>query len=228
MGDFANSIFSVMLGWIQNTVAWIWNTAGSQDGGGVIGWIGRNWLGLAIVLCVVGVAMDLIIHLLRWQPYKVWASFLRRVTGRQDEPEEQRDSARLQRQWVYADGTTEYDEVEVTQPPEERSQTGEYAAAPDEEALSARYARYARPTQEAAPEQPAMAEETPQEAPAAVRGTVRRRRYVPEGNAEMPLRYAPPPTAEEEPAYNAPYYPPQWKKPSNAGATTLDDGGSGL
>ena len=35
---------------------------------------------LLIALCVLGVALDLLVYLLRWKPYRVWNSFFRRRT----------------------------------------------------------------------------------------------------------------------------------------------------
>lgn len=251
MGDFANTLFSVLLGWIRTAAEWLWSITGSQNNGGVIGWIGENWLTLIVIVCAAGLLMDFFVHMLRWKPYKVWASFFRRITGRtgKDEPS---DSGRLRRQWMYADGTTEYDEIPVEDEPEAipslppQPQPAPSAPemylepAPVEDVRpAAAYSPYARPANQPASVIPAMQEELPAEQlqpepevmQRPVRSASRRRRYIPlPEEDDMPLRYTPPPAAEEAPAYNAPYIPPQWKKPSNAGATTnnLDDGGIGL
>lgn len=115
MGSFANSIFSVMLGWVRSAVNWVWQLAASQEGSGAIEWLGQNWLMLTLILCGAGMVIDLIVHTLRWRPYKVWASFFRRIFGREEEtgnapapapvrrPRPQRP--RVQREWLYADGT---------------------------------------------------------------------------------------------------------------------------
>lgn len=247
MGDFANTLFSVLLGWIRTAAEWLWSITGSQNNGGMVGWIGENWLTLIIIVCAAGMLMDFFVHMLRWKPYKVWASFFRRITGRsgKDEPS---DSGRLRRQWMYADGTTEFDEIPVEEAPQdmpsaplqpEPSVQEMYAepAAVEEMRPPVNYSPYARPIDQPAPVIPAVQEELVAEEPQPepmqrpAQPVSRRRRYIPlMEEDEMPLRYAPPPAAEEAPAYNAPYIPPQWKKPSNAGATTntLDDGGIGL
>jgi len=251
VGDFANTLFSVLLGWIRAAAEWLWSITGSQSNGGMIGWIGENWLALIIVVCAVGVLMDFFVHMLRWKPYKVWASFFRRAMGRsgKDEPS---DSGRLRRQWMYPDGTTEYDEIPVEEEPpvvtvmpvcpRREMPEPEISAEPalaEELRPAANYSPYARPVDQPAPEVPAlqqMASEPeiqpePESMQRPERPVQRRRRYIPlQEEDDMPLRYAPPPAAEKAPAYNAPYIPPQWKKPSNAGATTntLDDGGLGL
>lgn len=251
MGDFANTLFSVLLGWIRTAAEWLWSVTGSQSNGGMIGWIGENWLTLIVIVCAAGLLMDFFVHMLRWKPYKVWASFFRRLTGRtgRDEPS---DSGRLRRQWIYADGTTEYDEIPLDEEPQAMAPlplqpqsapaVQEMYAEPEpveEYRPTMDYSPYARPVDQPAPVIPEMQEEIraelPQEEPESmarpVRNAARRRRYIPlQEEDDMPLRYAPPPAAEEAPAYNAPYIPPQWKKPSSAGATTntLDDGGIGL
>lgn len=101
MGSFANSAFSMLLGWIRAAVDWLWRFTGGAGEGGLIPWIGRHWLALTIVLCAVCMLVDALVHLARWQPHKVWASFFRRITGRQ----EQEAPVQVQRAWLYADGT---------------------------------------------------------------------------------------------------------------------------
>lgn len=105
MGSFANTLFSVLLGWIQGTVSWLWQVIASADAGAWMTWVLDNWLALVILLCLAGLAVDLVVYLLRWQPYRVWRSFLRRVSGR--EADEEPDDT--QPQWVYADGSTAAD-----------------------------------------------------------------------------------------------------------------------
>ncbi len=244
MGDFANTLFSFLLGWIRTAAEWLWSVTGRQSNGGLIGWIGENWLALIIVICAAGMLLDFFVHMLRWKPYKVWASFFRRVTGRAGK-EAPSDSGRLRRQWVYADGTTEYDEIPAEEAEEEQPmqlpvrEVYQEPAPLQEPTVAWSHSPYARPVDQPAPVIPPVQEEPvaqeslpePETMPRPVKAPARRRRYIPLAEEDdMPLRYSPPPVAEEAPAYNAPYIPPQWKKPSNAGATTntLDDGGIGL
>ena len=46
MGSFANSVFSVLLGWIRTAVNEFWNILSSGEGGGMLAWIGENWKAL--------------------------------------------------------------------------------------------------------------------------------------------------------------------------------------
>ena len=86
MGSFANTLFTVMLGWFQSVVSTLWSAFTSEKGGSFIKWIGNHWLILAAVLCLFGLAIDLVVYVLRWRPFRVWKSFfLRSQKGTEDE-----------------------------------------------------------------------------------------------------------------------------------------------
>ena len=56
--------------------------------------------------------MDFLVYLLRWQPYRVWRSFLQRLKGKAEEaPEATPDQPVSVRRWVYADGSTQVEEI---------------------------------------------------------------------------------------------------------------------
>ena len=84
MGTLANSIFQALMGWIRAEALEIWNTCSSPKGTTLMGWVGAHWKGLAVGLCAVGVTVDMIVYLFRWQPYRVWRS-QRRCRGQQTE-----------------------------------------------------------------------------------------------------------------------------------------------
>jgi len=75
MGSFANTLFKIMLGWLQGAVSAIWSAFTTENGASLLAWIGSHWLLIAGILCVVGLTADLCVYLLRWKPYKVWKSF---------------------------------------------------------------------------------------------------------------------------------------------------------
>ena len=102
MGNFANTLFSVLLGWVQQAVAWLWSLAGSDGANGLMGWVTDNWLLLAVGLCLLGAAVDLIVYIIRWQPYRVWRLFARRAGAQ--EPAEDEAAPEEPMQWVYATG----------------------------------------------------------------------------------------------------------------------------
>ena len=76
MGSFANTLFTILLGWLQGAVSAVWNAFTSENGNSFLTWIGKNWILIAGILCVIGLAADLCVYLLRWKPFKVWKSFL--------------------------------------------------------------------------------------------------------------------------------------------------------
>ena len=85
MGGFASSAFSLMLAWVRSAAAWLWQLAAGGESGGLGVWLAEHWKAVAIALCVIGVAVDWIVYLLRWKPYRVWQSFFRRLRGEAEE-----------------------------------------------------------------------------------------------------------------------------------------------
>ena len=127
MGQFANTLFSMLLGWVQTAAAELWGLITQADASAWLKWLVENWLPLTLALCIGGVMIDFIVYLIRWQPYRMW--------GRaKSQPEPQAEEALsatpavYQRKWIYADGSTEVEDVYV--PQEEESQEQERLAAP--------------------------------------------------------------------------------------------------
>lgn len=225
MSNFANTLFSSLLGWLRSAAAWLWGFLSDPESGGVIVWIADNWLPLIVLLCAVCMFIDFIVYLIRWQPYKVWASFFRRLFGRGEENDE---TGRVRRRWIHADGTTSVEIVDVADIPEEPLEPQAFVMQPDMDMPVDPYARFARP--ETVQPSPSSDEETVSpETFERPQRTEERRRLFPEASEELPLRYAPPPAASDEaPAYHEPYYPPQWKRPADTGSSGVDIGGTGL
>lgn len=88
MGNLVSGVFSLLLGWIRGIASGVWQFLSGRTGGSPLQWLGDNWLLLAVILCAAGTAADIIVHMLRWQPHKVWASFFRRLAHRSDDEEE--------------------------------------------------------------------------------------------------------------------------------------------
>lgn len=232
MGNLANTLFSTLLGWLRGAASWLWSFMSDPGRGGFVVWMAENWLVLVILLCAVCILIDVIVYMLRWQPYKVWGSFFRRVFGRGKKDE---NVGRVRRRWIHADGTTSIEVVDADEVPPEPEPRRVFPARPEEETVPEHYARFARPQQEtpveAPPAQPAAFaqadEELPEETQPPARPAGRRRRYTP-AEDELPLHYTPPAVSEEAPNYHEPYYPPQWKRPADTGSSGVDLGGSGL
>jgi len=89
MGTLADSLFSVLMGWVRALVSALWSLFSSDDMT-VLEFLGRNWLMIAVVMIAAGLVIDWIIWLLRWQPYHLWAQRARRVL-RIEEPEEEEE-----------------------------------------------------------------------------------------------------------------------------------------
>lgn len=112
MGQFAGTLFRLLLGWVQTAVSWLWNLAANADVSAGLHWLLDHWLMLLALLCIGGVLVDFLVYLLRWQPYRVWRSFLQRLKGKAEEASETTPEQPVSvRRWVYADGSTQVEEI---------------------------------------------------------------------------------------------------------------------
>lgn len=237
MGTFAHSMFSVMLSWFRTAVNWLWNTLVSPENGGLISWVGENWLGLIIGLSAACVVVDVLVHLLRWRPDKVWVSFFRRIFAKKAEQDTAGfASGRMRREWYYADGTARTEEVEI---PQEEWPQEELAPTPVEQLPPQYVQAFARPEnlkyqEELKKEPPEGLEDYPQPAQEQHRRTETRTERLQKRVArlqarmneadELELRYHPaPPAVDKREAYHEPYIPPQWKRPGGVGASQEED-----
>ena len=91
MGTFADSLFTVLMGWVRGLVNALWALF-SSDHTTVLEFFGKNWLVIAVVIIGGGLVIDWIIWLLRWQPYHLWAQRARRLL-RIEEPEEEEETS---------------------------------------------------------------------------------------------------------------------------------------
>jgi len=87
MGIAADSLFSVMMSWVRALVSAFWALF-SGDRTTALGFLGKNWMVIAAVIIVVGLVIDWLIWLIRWQPYHLWARRLRALL-RLDEPDDE-------------------------------------------------------------------------------------------------------------------------------------------
>lgn len=92
MRGFTQSLVTALLGWIRMLVEGIWAILFSYETQSWLQWIAGNWLTLVVFLCLCGVVLDYVVWFLRWRPYYVWASSLRRMRrffGGKDRRDEQ-------------------------------------------------------------------------------------------------------------------------------------------
>ena len=112
MGQFANMLFGALLGWVQTAASWLWGLVTNTNVSAWLRWLLDNWLPLTLLLCIAGLVIDLLVYLLRWQPFRVWRSFFSRFTAQAEEKTAfEVQQPILQRKWVYADGTTTVEEI---------------------------------------------------------------------------------------------------------------------
>lgn len=116
MGLFANTLFSVLLGWVQTAASWLWSLVTNTDVSAWLRWVLDNWLALVIILCLAGIAVDFIVYFFRWQPWRVWRNYIqRRNEHKENETAQEAPQPVLQRKWLYADGTTHVEDVPLPQ-----------------------------------------------------------------------------------------------------------------
>ena len=87
MGSFANTVFSLLLGWLQTVVSMIWNSLTEKDNESIFQFIGRNWILITLILCFAGLVIDFAVYLFRWEPYKVWMSFWKKISSKEHNEE---------------------------------------------------------------------------------------------------------------------------------------------
>jgi hypothetical protein len=79
MRGFTQTLVNTMFGWIRILVEGIWDLLFSNETKTWLQWVADNWMTLVVFLCFCGVVLDYLVWFLRWRPYYVWASSLRRM-----------------------------------------------------------------------------------------------------------------------------------------------------
>ena len=82
MSGFANTVFTLMIGWFQTVVSLIWSGLSDKNGGNVFTWIGNHWIVIVLILCAVGTIVDLSVYIARWKPLDVIRSYFDRKSGK--------------------------------------------------------------------------------------------------------------------------------------------------
>ena len=213
MGAFADTLFSVLLSWVQSAVGSIVTLVQSGGDRGLLAFLGNNWLFIVLVLVAGGLVVDWLIWLLRWQPYHVWATRARRFkrgllrlfgVGRRDEARPQPDGPDAPLQQTRRMPAVRKEPLELDE--EQQRAAFAQAQAVPEEALGAYPGqRYdAQPVYEQQPiYQPEPAyEQQPVHQPEPV--YEQQPVYQPEPVYEQQPAYEPDPAYEQQPAYDQP------------------------
>ncbi|MDY3279696.1 MAG: hypothetical protein SOX25_06285 [Eubacteriales bacterium] len=82
MNAFANTLFSVLFSGIRSMIEGIWAAAASGRLSRFFSWLGDYWLIVVAVICAGATCMDYLVWLIRWRPYLVWRTKLRRLFSR--------------------------------------------------------------------------------------------------------------------------------------------------
>lgn len=201
MGSFSNTVFSILLGWLQILVSMIWSALTAKDGHSFLQLIGDHWILIAAILCMIGLAADFAVYLFRWQPYKVWRTFWTRIRKERKEKQGIENAAAGQEEESFHFGAgpisgsrsvnTEAEDLEKWQDPE----------AEQEEEASSFITRngYSVP------------EDSPYRRPANRRRNRLRIDQLLGEDSEDGFHYSPPqPMIDQHEAYQPPVYPEKW------------------
>ena len=63
MNVFADSLLSLLLGWMKGLTQMLWAFFSEGASGGFLSWLGDHWLGLVLFLCAVGLTLDFVFWL---------------------------------------------------------------------------------------------------------------------------------------------------------------------
>lgn len=70
--QFAANVLEIMLSWFRALMNGVWSLFTGSSGGSLLRWLSGSWKSLLIILLAIGVAMDVIVYLLRWRPFWWW------------------------------------------------------------------------------------------------------------------------------------------------------------
>ena len=69
---YTNAIVNAMLGWLRGMANWVLRLFNLSGGRSPLEFLANHWKGILIALLIIGVALDLIVWLVRWRPHWVW------------------------------------------------------------------------------------------------------------------------------------------------------------
>ena len=117
MGTIADSLFTVLMSWVCALVNAIWALF-SSDGTTLLGFLGKHWIAIALVIIAVGLVVDRLVWLIRWRPYHLLAMRVRRLLHIGDPEEEDEAEAPAEDISRFAPPTAQ-EETYASQPEEE-------------------------------------------------------------------------------------------------------------
>ena len=81
LNGFTEWLFSALLSWMQIIYNWFWSMLASGGQNEFMPWFSDNWIKIVLILLAAGLIIDYTIYLMRWQPYHIWLTALRRARG---------------------------------------------------------------------------------------------------------------------------------------------------
>lgn len=223
MGSFANTVFSLLLGWLQTLTSVIWSALTDKGSESFFEFIGKNWLIITILLSSFGLITDFIVYLYRWEPYKVWRSAWRKLRYKEEgggtaeeelteavnntcEPEGT-ESNRKKNKPVYAEQNHDKGSLDRCR---ESPQEEENRYVPEEVTNAGYHVPYNSPYKR--PSDNAGIQEETDRSPRSETGHRRRRlnSFLGDQEEEMFHYFAPKPIIDEKEAYHTPVYPERW------------------
>lgn len=243
MGSFSRSLANILFGWVSGVISKVWAMINTDSGTALVPWVGKKWLLIVAVLCLLGLVADLVVYAIRWRPHKVWISAFNRIRNKLHPEEKLTDNRQKTAGTSYGYPKQPYETQAAESQPNgtrlanegypKEEETIRYVPErmqmdppnPVEPAYAKEYERiYARPSEERFT-QNEDARNTAKPA-----GYVApRRKHVSfsdlnseDEGTETEYRRKRRTVARIDPAeaYNAPVYPPQWNMKSNTGENT--------
>ncbi len=69
---YSNAIVNAMLGWLKGLASWVLKLFNLSGGFSPLRFLADNWLHLLVFFLILGVALDVLVWLIRWRPHWVW------------------------------------------------------------------------------------------------------------------------------------------------------------
>lgn len=69
---YTNAIVNAMLGWLKGLASWVLKLFNLSGGFSPLKFLANNWKHLLIIFLIAGVALDILVWLLRWRPHWIW------------------------------------------------------------------------------------------------------------------------------------------------------------
>ena len=227
MNTFSNSLFTFLFGWARSLIEGVWNAAAEGKFSRFFAWLGDHWLGMALFLVLACTAVDFLIWMIRWRPYLVWRSQLRRL-GRRLRGEKVDDRRRFAQGYQEGVALDLGNEEEASpQPPEQPQDTGvAYRLMLEEFAPAERQPVFFHGREEEAPEReeefiPEGRRRRRSEKHESGKKPAWRQRLTAQEDQDEGMLDGLPPAVDREQAFHEPVYPVHsyrdWSQPMSGG-----------